>query len=383
LIVEIHQPMRLRTYRFSDIGNSSYYYDDYENEFYTQKISEKCYLPANAILFDLIKRYRERFKLSFLFSGIILDQFELYAPEVLENFRLLIKTGCVELLSGSYSNSFGLPIGNKESDKQLTMQKKRIKHTFGKDPVVFYKPNLLCLNPTEPGIGIFFLSQEPDLNFSYVYSGQNNKEQPFSVKKTVAFLNDYLKKDDDIAILYIPFWLSGNYQEEYECFFEFFKSFPEEILSKYDCTFVNPSEITNDFLAVFPVDKPDSITSRNIDIPFLLCNDLQHDAFEKLYSLSLKVESSSDLAIKKDWLYIQSCDHFYFMNMDLYEENNLWWSVIPYDSPYFAYINYMNILDDFSNRLMKLNPDDIMINRNAMGKWSKALKNIPALDISL
>jgi alpha-amylase len=105
LIFQIHQPFRYRKYRFFDIGKDDYYYDDYANETIMRKIADKCYLPANKIILDQIRKHQGKFKVAFSLSGVVIDQFKLYCPEVITSFAELAKTGCVEFLSETYANS--------------------------------------------------------------------------------------------------------------------------------------------------------------------------------------------------------------------------------------------------------------------------------------
>ena len=95
LYFQVHQPFSFRRYRFFDIGNEHYYYDDYSNESILRKVAEKCYLPTNKILLDLVRKFDGKFKIAMSISGMAMDQMELYAPEVLESFKKLAKTGCV------------------------------------------------------------------------------------------------------------------------------------------------------------------------------------------------------------------------------------------------------------------------------------------------
>jgi alpha-amylase len=98
LYFQVHQPFRLRQYRFFDIGNEHYYYDDYSNESIMRKIADRSYLYANKVLLNAIKEHKGQFKIAFSISGPALDQFELYAPEVLDSFKQLASTGMVEFL---------------------------------------------------------------------------------------------------------------------------------------------------------------------------------------------------------------------------------------------------------------------------------------------
>ena len=105
LYFHVHQPHRLRTYRFFDIGDSHYYYDEFQNRTIIKRIATRCYLPANKVLLDLIERHGKQFKVSFSLSGNAIDQIEIYAPEVIKSFKDLAKTGCVEFLAETYSHN--------------------------------------------------------------------------------------------------------------------------------------------------------------------------------------------------------------------------------------------------------------------------------------
>src|SRR5512133_2245308 len=143
LYFQVHQPFCFRRYRFFDIRNDHYYYDDYSNESILNNVAHRCYLPTNKILQDLIKEYGSRFKVSFSISGIALDQFELYAPEVIESFQKLAKTGSVEFLGETYSHSLSSLIDQHEFEKQVRDHSKRIQLLFGKKPTVFRNTELI------------------------------------------------------------------------------------------------------------------------------------------------------------------------------------------------------------------------------------------------
>ena len=102
---QIHQPFRLKRYRFFNIGKDHYYYDDYSNESILQQIADKSFLPANRMFLDLVNLYKGKFKIAFSISGVALDQLEIYAPEVIDGLMELSKTGNVEFLSETYAHS--------------------------------------------------------------------------------------------------------------------------------------------------------------------------------------------------------------------------------------------------------------------------------------
>jgi alpha-amylase len=350
LNIEVHQPMKLQTFRFFEIMNNHYYYDDYENEFNIMKTSEQSYLPANKILLDLIHYYKGAFKMSFLFSGVVLDQFELYAPEMLVNYKVLLSTGCVYLLSGTYSNSFGPLSNNLLYDNQLKLQKERIKLLFGKEPINFPDRNLQYSGVGNQGIRISSGDRKLNDVISMGFSSGDHYELFNNREKLVKALNT-CGNNNCVVDIFIPYNIAGDCQSTNRGLLEFLESFPSVVLSKSDFTFANPSEIGDYLLPSLSDDQMDTKNHKNNESFYESCNEMQIDAFEKLYSYSEKIKMCDDLSINKDWLYLQTCDHFYFMNPILYEENEFYRIFLPYDSPYFAYINYMNILTDYSDRL--------------------------------
>ena len=140
---QVHQPLRLRRYRFFDIGNDHYYYDDYTNETIMRRIADNCYLPANNILLDLIEKYKGSFKISFSITGVALDQFELYAPDVITSFRKLADTGNVEFLAETYSHSLVALKNKEEFISQVKDHSKKIEDIFGQKPKVFRNTELV------------------------------------------------------------------------------------------------------------------------------------------------------------------------------------------------------------------------------------------------
>ncbi len=378
LIIEIHQPMRLETYRFFEIMRNHYYYNDYENEYNIKHLSEKYYLPANRILLDLIHHYKSSFKISFCFSGVVLDQFELYAPEVLDSYKELVDTGCVELLSGTYSNSLGPLTCKKNYYNQVKLQKARIKSIFGRKPLTFQGRDLYNYNCSLTYPGIILLSGNGKLNkyISYRVSGKNQSDWSLSQEKLVRLLNTCWKKSNDSVKLFIPYNTFGSLQNNVTRILEFLDSFPVEVLSNSDYTFVTPAGIEEDSKFCLQMGSSPEISSKHFELFYASFNELQSNAFEKLYSFSERIEKCDDPFIKKDWLYLQSSDHFYFMNPVLYEESELHSNFLPFDSHYFAYINYMNILMDFSDRLEKWFSDYLKDQNGCTGKIAKVKKGI-------
>ncbi len=379
LIIEVHQPIRLRTYRFSEIGNNNYYYDDYENEYYTKKISEEYYIPTNNTLLDLIQKFPGKLKISYLFSGVVLDQFALYSPETLKSFKSVINTGCVKLLSGSYSNSCGLEMGYKEFKEQRSLLQKRIRNLFRRNSAVFTDRDIFSSNPIDPEITLFFGNRKSNNYNSAGFSFNKNKKELLTISGLLKILNGGHKGNNDIAVLFVPYGISGGYQNT--GLNEFLKSLPGELFSKSDYSFADPSEILKDLRSEKLTRNTSSFVVENFKTEYNSDSDLQKDAIEKLNSLQEKVKLCNDKVILKDWLFLQSCDHFYFMDPELYEEDKNSSLVTSYDSPFSAYLNYMNILADFSERINRNMVNKVKVRKVPMHRWNKALRKVPVRTI--
>ena len=143
LYFQVHQPTRLRLYRFFDIGKDSHYYDDFANRTVIRRTVQDCYLPMNAILLDLLKTHKGKLKLAFSISGSTLELFERYAPEVIDSFKALADTGWVEFLCETYYHSLASVASQAEFKHQVLKQKDKIEQLFGVKPVTFRNTELI------------------------------------------------------------------------------------------------------------------------------------------------------------------------------------------------------------------------------------------------
>jgi alpha-amylase len=392
LYFQVHQPFRYKRYRFFDIGNDHYYYDDYMNESIMRKVAERCYLPANKILLDLIKKYGSRFKVTFSLTGIVLDQFELYAPEVLESFKNLAETGCVEFLSETYSHSLVALKNQEEFKKQVRDQTYRIKKYFNQEPKVFRNteliysdeigaqvydmgftailtegakhvlgwksPNYLYYNAINPRLKVLLKNFKLSDDIAFRFSNKGWSEYPLTADKYASWLNN-LDKKEEIVNIFMDYETFGEHQWEDTGIFNFLKALPKALFKNKDFSFITASEAADDLQAVAAVNIPYPISwaDEERDLTAWLGNELQVDAFDKLYSITDKVNRCDDPKILKDWNYLQASDHFYYMSTKFFSDGEVHAYFNPYESPYDAYINYMNILSDFILRLNAAVPD--------------------------
>jgi len=383
---QVHQPVRLRTYRFFDIGDRHDYYDDYNNRFIMQRVADKCYLPMNNLLLKLIKEFGSAFKVSFSISGEAIDQFEMYTPSVLDSFKKLAKTGNVEFLAETYSHSLASLKSKKEFEKQVKTHTSKIEELFGVKPTAFRNteliysdeignmvadmgyelmltegakhvlgwrsPNFLYTNAINPKLKLLLKNYTLSDDIAFRYSQQSWKSWPLTTDKYVSWLND-IDKNDEVVNLFMDYETFGEHQWEETGIFEFMDALPGKILEKTDFEFKTPTELGKALQPVSPIHAPYPISwaDEERDLTAWLGNDLQDEAFDKLYQLEEKVNHCTDPQIQKDWQYLQTSDHFYYMCTKWFSDGDVHSYFNPYSSPYDAFINYMNVLSDFIIRV--------------------------------
>ena len=393
LYFQVHQPIRFKRFRFFDIGHSSYYYDDYLNEMIMHRVAKNCYLPANKALLKLIKEYGSQFKITFSITGIAMDQFKLYAPEVLDSFKELAQTGCVEFLSETYSHSLVCFKDENEFKKQVELHSKKVEEYFGVKPTVFrnteqiysdeigaqvanmgYKgmltegakhvlgwksPNFVYCNALNPKLKILLRNFELSDDIAFRFSNQGWNEYPLTAEKYVDWIEDTDKKSEVIN-LFMDYETFGEHHKPDSGIIEFLSQFPKEVFKRKNLKFSTPSEIIDSHQPISAVHVPNPISWADVerDLSAWLGNNLQEDAFNKLYSLVPKIEKCEDNRLLTDWKYLQASDHFYYMCTKVFSDGDVHSYFNPFDSPYDAYVNYMNILSDFIIRLNAAVPEN-------------------------
>ena len=383
---QVHQPYRLRQYRFFDIGENHDYFDEHNNRFIIRRIAEKSYLPMNKLLLELINQYGSAFKVSFSISGSAIDQFEEYAPEVLESFQALAKTGNVEFFAETYSHTLSSIIDKKEFKKQVKMHAEKIKEIFGQEPSTFrnteliysdeigelvadmgYKlmlaegakhvlgwrsPNFIYTNPVNPKLKLLLKNYKLSDDIAFRFSNQAWDDWPLTTEKFVGWLSN-IPEDEEVVNLFMDYETFGEHQWEESGIFDFMKELPGRVFSHSGYSFSLPRELESEMQPVSAVHVPNATSwaDEERDLTAWLGNELQDEAFSKLYELKKQVKKSKDPQIKKDWLYLQTSDHFYYMCTKWFSDGAVHKYFNPYGSPYEAFINYMNVLSDFQIRL--------------------------------
>ena len=385
----VHQPFRIRRYRFFDIGDSQYYYDDYANESFIKKTAARCYLPANQLMLELIEKYGDRFKIAYSISGIALDQFELYAPEVLESFKKLADTGNVEFLGETHSHSLVSLADPDEFRLQVNRHSECIESLFGFRPKVFRNTelvysdeigaliadmgfegmlaegarhilgwksaNYLYSNAINSKLKVLLRNLRLSDDVAFRFSKGNWTEWPLTAEKYIHWLKNTGRRED-IVNIFIEYETLGEHHSADSGIFDFFRALPRVAIENNGFSFSTPSGVVSAFQPVTAINVPypTSWADEEKDLSAWLGNDMQNEAFSKLYGLRDLVRKTTDGKIHTDWHYLQASDHFYYMSTKVFSEEDVHKHHNPYESPYDAFINYMNVLTDFTRRLKKI-----------------------------
>ena len=390
---QIHQPFRLKRYRFFDIGNDHYYYDDFNNEEIMHRIAQRSYIPANYTLLEMIKNSNGKFKVAFSISGIALEQLEIYVPEFIDSMKELAKTGCVEFLSETYAHSLASLKDPIEFANQVKMHDDKIEALFGQRPKVFRNteliysddiacqiadmgfkgcitegakhilgwksPNYLYNSAAAPKLTLLLKNYKVSDDISFRFSNYEWSEYPLTADKFIGWIAN-TPESEQIVNLFMNYETLGELQPRETGIFEFMKALPRFAEEK-GIGFATPTEIIS---KVKPVDSlsmpyPISWADEERDTSAWLGNVLQNEAFEKLYSVAERVRLCDDRRLKQDWNYLQTSDHFYYMCTKHFNDGAVHSHYSPYETPYEAFTNYMNVLSDFIVRVEAQYPAEI------------------------
>ena len=386
LYFQVHQPNRLRLYRFFDIGKDSHYYDDFANRTILRRVAQKCYLPMNALLLELIEANKGAFKVAFSISGSVLEQFDRYAPEVIESFRKLAQTGCVEFLSETYYHSLASLASPIEFKNQVLKHREAIEHYFGVTPKAFRNteliysdaigemvydmgfktmltegakhvlgwksPNFVYSCAEAKNLKVLLKNSSLSDDIAFRFSDRGWSEWPLTGEKYLAWIKT-AAQNDEIVNLFMDYETFGEHQKAASGIFDFMKFFPDVVLNDGEFEFVTPSQASKKHRPVSEIDVPDPISwaDEERDVTAWLGNELQNDAFNKLNDQAEKLALLDDEALWSDFGHLQESDHFYYMCTKFFSDGAVHKYFNPYDTPYEAFINYMNVLSDFILRV--------------------------------
>jgi len=388
---QVHQPYRLKRYKIFDVGKDHDYFNgkdgNLNNRWVLEKVAKKCYLPANDVIYEMLSNHPE-FRASYSFSGVILDQFEEFAPEVLKSFQRLVDTGKVEILDETYYHSLSYLYSKDEFIRQVVKHRNRVKELFGIEPTTFRNTELIYNNDIAKTI--------EDLGYSAIlaegadhvlgWRSPNFIYKPVNTKNIALLLKDYKLSDDiafrfsskyweeypldagkyahwisskngtaDIINLFMDYETFGEHQWEDTGIFEFLRALPNEILKHKDNTFLTPSQVAKLYKPVGELDIPHYMSWADVerDLSAWLSNPIQHEAIGRIYKLEKKVLETENRHILEDWRRLQTSDHFYYMCTKWFSDGDVHKYFNPYETPFDAFISFMNVVEDFELRLEK------------------------------
>ena len=383
LLFEIHQPFRLKKYRFYDIGADHYYYDEYANEEILKRLAYQSYIPAAKMLLEMIEASNKQFKVALSISGVAMEQFEMYCPEFLDCVRDLVATGCCELCCETYSHSLSALMDAEDFKIQTELQKKIINETFGYEAKTFVNtgliynddigaevaamgfkgiitegtrhvlgwksPNYVYNTAAKQDVGLMFrntkLSEDICLNFQHgLDAGQY-----------MGWIADS-PADEKVYLIAMNFDVIGGMNPVQSGIFDFFKALPVFAEEK-QIRFATPAECWENIPSVDTanVGHPISWDGFDKDVSAWMGNDLQNEALRAIYSISERLHMSSNEILRQDFAYLLSADHFKFMSTKM----GAYVPFSPYDSSFDAFTNYMNIVSDIQIRLKQEFPEEV------------------------
>lgn len=390
LYFQIHQPFRLKRYRFFDIGNDHYYYDDFSNEEICSRIAEQSYIPMANTLLEMINEHPGEFKCSFSISGLAIEQLQIYAPDFIDLLKKLAATGCVEFLSDPYSHSLASLEDPEEFIRQVKLHDDVIRQLFGVTPKVMHNTELIYDDDIATLIAsmgfkavltegakhilgwkspdyVYAAASAPDLKLlltndklsSDISRNFNNPEwdqYPLTADKYISWIAA-LPKEEQIVNLYFSLETFGSFLPSSSGIFDFLRALPR-FAKEQGIHFTTPSDLLPRLKVadLISVPYPMSCSDEARDVSAWKGNDLQREALRKLYSVAERVSLCSDRRLKQDWLYLQASDHFYYMSTKSKADGAAHSLFSPYDSPFSAFTNYMNVLADFIVRVEEQYP---------------------------
>ncbi len=388
---QVHQPLRLRKFSIFDIGNHEEidYFESKEdrlnNEVIMKKVAKKCYLPSNKLMLELIKKHPE-FKISYSISGIALEQFERYAPEVIDSFRELVNTGNVEILAETYYHSLAFLYSKEEFKSQVKKHGEKIYELFGVKPRVFrntelifnnelanavqemgYKgvlaegadhilgwrsPNYVYSINGSDSINVLLKNYKLSDDIAFRFSEKNWSEWPLTAEKYSKWINS-INGNGEIVNLFMDYETIGEHQWEETGIFDFISHLPSYLLSHPDNCFITPSEAVDKYTPVGELDVPYYVSWADVerDLGAWISNSMQHSALNKIYEIKDEIILSKDKELIDAWRKLQTSDHFYYMCTKWFNDGDVHKYFNPYESPYDAFITFMNVYQDLKKRI--------------------------------
>jgi alpha-amylase len=381
---QVHQPFRLR--RYSVFDTDRHYFDDRLNAEICRKVAARCYLPASKMMLETIQKLDGKFRIAFSLTGSVLEQLQMYVPEVIETLQQLNSTGCVEFLDETYYHSLSFLYSREEFRAQVEQHRRKIKELFGQEPRVFRNTELIYNNdlahfvshmgyeaiitegadhilgyrnansvyrpPHAPRLKLLLKNYRLSDDIAFRFSNRASEQWPLTAEKFAASIND-ITGNDRLCNLFFDYETFGEHHEEETGIFNFMRYLPGEILKNPENNFLTPSQVIDRFDAVSEIDVPHMISWADTerDLSAWLGNAMQSNALHELYKIEGALKEKNDQDLITDWRKLTTSDHFYYMCTKYWADGEVHKYFSPYESPYDSYINFMNVLDNVQSRL--------------------------------
>lgn len=381
LYFQVHQPIRLRGFRYFDQSADLDYFDDEANGEILRKVSEKCYLPTNDLILRLIEQHQGRFRVSYSITGVAIEQFERYSPETLRSFKRLADTGCVEFLGETYYHSLASLYDFDEFDAQVSRHAQLMRELFGQAPRVFRNTELIyndaigrhiadrgyigviaegaddildwrspnyVYNVPETGAALLLKNYRLSDDIAFRFSNRGWNEHPLQADKFSRWVHD-ISGSGEVVNLFMDYETFGEHQWESTGIFEFLRHLPDEIFRHPDWDFLTPTEVIKAYDPVgdLSFQRTTSWADLERDITAWRGNRMQAKALSAIYVLKDAVLASKHPDALSTWRKLQTSDHFYYMCTKWFSDGDVHAYFSPHESPYDAFINYENVIKDF------------------------------------
>jgi alpha-amylase len=393
LYLHVHQPYRVREYSVFDTGVAHDYFDepvydtDRNNEKILRKVADKSYRPMNELLEKLLHRHPE-FKVSLSITGTFMEQAERWAPDVIESFKRLVDTGRVEIVSETYYHSLAFFYSREEFERQVEIHRQKVRDLFGVETSVFrntelayndqlarwaddygfkgilaegWDPILGWRSPNyqyrpygTQNIGLLLKNYRLSDDLAFRFSNRGWAEWPLTVDKYDHWMNESASTGPLIN-LFMDYETFGEHQWEDTGIFTFFEQFVARWLQNENNTFYTTSEAIDATEPSDVVSMPHTVTwaDSERDLTAWLGNAMQQEALRYLYAMEHDVLRSGDLQLISDWRNLQTSDHVYYMCTKWFTDGDVHAYFSPYESPYDAFLYYINAIRDMRWRLME------------------------------
>ena len=390
--LHVHQPYRIKQYTIFDAARDHEYFNDesetdLNNRRVFERIAHKSYRPMNALLEQLLARHDD-FRLSLSLTGTFIDQAQQWAPDVLESFQRLVKTGKVEILAETYHHSLSFFYSRSEFERDVQMHREKIESIFGVTPKVFRNtelaytdelaswaerrgyngilaegwdpvldwrsPNHLYKASGTENLGLLLKNYRLSDDLAFRFSDQNWSEWPLTAHKYAQWTN-HNSPGGKLINLFMDYETFGEHQWAETGIFNFFDHFVSQWLKTEGNTFYTASDAIEQCPQEDEISMPDVVTWADTerDLSAWNGNDLQKETLRHIYALENDVLQTGDLRLIEDWRQLLASDHFYYMATKWDQDGSVHSYFSPYDSPYDAFLSYINTVRDIRWRVMQ------------------------------